>query len=111
MGLDPVCHSHPDPSPLHCAQATNLHPKVMAFAIQTTDGTMGVSAQVLDQEGQQRHLQLENHMAAQESAPMQPHHSPQAFHTLHSHATASHPHASNPSAHGNSSMLTGLSLF
>jgi len=36
-----------------------------------TDGTMGASAQVLDQEGQQRPYQLESHMAASTKAPAQ----------------------------------------
>jgi len=53
MGLDPVCHGPPDPGSLHFVQATHhIHPKVTAFAIQMTHGTMGASTQVLDQEGQ-----------------------------------------------------------
>jgi len=111
MGLNTVCHGPTDPGSLHCAQATHLHPKVIVFAIQTTDGVMGASAQVMDQEGQQKHFKLEGHMATKASAPMQLCHSLQAFHTSCSHATTSSPCAPSPSANGNGSTQPGPSLF
>jgi len=70
MGLDPVCHGPPDPSPLHHAWATYLYPKVTAFAIQTSDGTMGASAHVLDEESQQTHHRLEGYMATKAGTPL-----------------------------------------
>ena len=58
VGLAPVCHGPPDPIPVYHAQTTILHPKIAALTLQATDGTMGASAQVLDQESQQRPYQL-----------------------------------------------------
>jgi len=55
MGLAPAHHGHLDSGPIHRVQATIIHPKIAAFAIQATDGTMVASTQVLDQEDQQGH--------------------------------------------------------
>jgi len=111
MGLAPARHGHLDPGPIHCLRATHIHPEIAVFTIQATDGTMGASAQVLDQEDQREHQLLEGHMALAASPASQPCHCPQTLCPPHSHATTSHPSAPSPSPHGHRGALTGTSLL
>jgi len=109
IGLAPACHGHTDPGPIHRVWATILHPKITAFTIQVTDGTMGASAQVLDQESQQEHQPLERIMALVASPKSQLCHCPQTLSPLHSHVATSHLSAPSPSLDSNRSALTRMS--
>jgi len=86
-----------------------LHPKITVLTIQVTDGTMGASAQDLDQESQQRPYQLEGHMAVAASPELQLCHSLKTLCPLHSHVATSNPSAPSPCPHGNGSTLTRAS--
>lgn len=111
MGLAPAHHGHTDPSPIHRVQATNLHPKIAALTFQATNGTMGASTQVLDQEGQRGHRLLETNMASAASSAPQPCHCPKTLCPPHSHATSSHPSTPSPSFDSNGSAPTRTSML
>ena len=111
MGLDPVRHGPPDPSPLHFARATHLHPKVATFTTQAINGPMGASAQVMDQESRQNHLATDHHMAMQASPTPQPHHCPETLCPSPSHATKSNHCTPSPCPDSNRSTTTGTSLL
>jgi len=109
MGLAPVRHGPPDPSSMYHTQTTMLHPKITVLTLQATDGTMGASAQVLDQKSQQRNQLLEGNMAVVASPEPQPCHSPKTLSPPHSHAATSNPSTPSPCSDSNGSMTTGTS--
>jgi len=111
MGLAPVCHGPHDPVPVYHAQTTILHLKIAVLTFQVTDGTRGASAQVLDQESQQRHRLLERDMASVASPEPQMSHSPKTLCPPHAHVATSHPSAPSPCPHSNGSTPTRASLF
>jgi len=111
MGLDSVCHGPPDPSPMHFARTTHLHPKIAEIIIQAINGPMGASAQVMDQESWRNHLETDHGMAMQASPTPQPRHCPKTLCPSHSHATKSNHCTPSPCPDSNRGTTTGTSLF